>query len=302
VERPSFSNAATLGDLLHSGVARLERTSGSARLDAELLLTRLLGISRVRLLTDLKEPCDKRLSEHFDEMVSRRERGEPIAYIIGEREFWGYIFHVTPHVLVPRPESELIVERGLILVNAKKEVSLLDLGVGSGCLSISLTKELLARGTRVSCDAVDISPKALAVARENARRLGVEREIRFIEGSWFDTPKENLSSYDLIVANPPYIDPTEQVPLDLSFEPSGALFSPEGGLKDVKAILSQSARFLKPGGAILCEVGAGKRAALPAMLAEWSGTFSWALLGDDSPLDRFTVIELTINKAGECRP
>lgn len=290
MEKPSFSDAKTLGDLLWSGLSRLEGKSDSPRLDSEVILLHLLGYSRARLLTSLSEPCDPVVVHRFGELVARREQGEPVAYLTGEREFWGHPFLVSSDVLVPRPESELIVERGLVLLAEKREVSLLDLGVGSGCLAISLTKELLARGCSVSCDAVDISRAALRVAQENARRLGVS-SIRFVEGNWFETQESALTAYDLIIANPPYIDRRERVPVELSYEPAGALFSPDEGLQDTKTIIASASRFLKPGGALLCEVGAGKRRLLPSLFEETGSEFTWSLLGDDSPLDRFTVIE-----------
>jgi release factor glutamine methyltransferase len=293
VAKSPFSSAASIGDLLREGAAALNDSSSSPRLDSEVLLGHVLCRSRSGVLASLRDPCSVEHRDLFAALVARRRAGEPIAYIIGEKEFWGHTFQVTPAVLIPRPETELVVEKALEHLASRDKVQLLDLGTGSGCIAISLVKELLARKvSAVACDAVDKSTEALAVARANAKALGVEGQISFIESDWCSAAERLSSPYDCIVANPPYVDPNEATPVELSFEPASALFSELGGLRDTATIVRQALPLLKPGGVLLCEVGAGKRARLPEIVAEYQDQFAVTYLGDDSMADRFCVVRL----------
>jgi release factor glutamine methyltransferase len=290
VERPSSNNQPSIGELIHRGSLALAGVSCSARLDSEVLLGYLLGYSRTQLIVNATELCKPEVVAHFSALLERRQRGEPVAYITGEREFWGLSFTVSPSVLVPRPESELIVEEALAFAANARSLRFIDLGVGSGCLSIALAVELLKR----TCDAhgvgVDISREALAVAEANAKRHDVRARITYVQGDWFEGVKESKQPFDLIIANPPYIDPAERVPIELSFEPQGALFAEERGMRDVRIILEQSNSRLRSGGLLLVEVGAGKRAALAELLPSFEERYEFSLLGDDSEQDRFTVV------------
>jgi len=292
VERLSSSNQTTIGDLLHRGSLALAGVSPSARLDSEVLLGHLLGWNRTQLITNSNQSCAPEVVAHFSALLERRQRGEPIAYITGEREFWGLSFQVSPSVLVPRPESELIVEEALAFVGGARSVRFVDLGVGSGCLSIALAVELQKQRCDARCVGVDISHDALKVASENAKRHGVDGRVKYVHGDWFDGVKDFKPPYDLIIANPPYIDPAEEVPIELSFEPRGALFADEHGLKDVKTIIDRAASMLRQGGLLLVEVGAGKRPALRELLPTLDGHYDVSLLGDESEQDRFTVVRL----------
>jgi release factor glutamine methyltransferase len=293
VERAlSNNNEVTIGDLIYRGASALAGTSSSARLDSEVLLGHLLGYTRTQLIINSGEVCKPETVAHFSACIERRQRGEPTSYITGEREFWGLSFKVSPAVLVPRPESELIVEEALAFVGSGKTIRCVDLGVGSGCLSIAIVSELMKRKCDVRCVGIDVSAKALAVAESNAKRLGVGDRIQFVRGDWFEGVHDVKPPYDLIVANPPYIDPAEQVPVELSFEPQGALFAEEEGLKDVRIILEQSASMLRVGGLLLVEVGAGKRQLLQRLLPSFEDLYSSVCIGDDSPDDRFTVVRL----------
>jgi len=292
VEIPSFSNNPTIGDLIHRGSLALAGVSSSARLDSEVLLGHLLGYSRTQLLMSATSPCKPETAAHFSALIERRQRGEPVAYITGEREFWGLSFAVSPAVLVPRPESELLVEEALAFVGNARSLRCVDLGVGSGCLSIALVVQLIKQRCDARCVGVDISRGALAVAEANAKRHEVHNRITYLHGNWFDGLQDTTSPYDLIIANPPYVDPSEQVPIELSFEPQGALFADERGLRDVRTILEQSSSRLRSGGLLLIEVGAGKRTALREMLPMFEDRYEISLLGDDSEHDRFTVVRL----------
>ncbi len=290
MEKRSSSSAPSIGDLIHRGSLALAGVSSSARLDSEVLLGYLLGYSRTQLIVNSTTPCTSELVAHFSALIERRQRGEPVAYITGEREFWGLSFAVSPAVLVPRPESELLIEEALTFVGKKQTLRFIDLGVGSGCLSIALVVELIKLRCDVRCVGVDISYEALQVAQSNAKRHDVHKQITYAQGNWFEGVKQIKPPYDLIIANPPYIDPEEQVPLDLSFEPRGALFAEERGLRDVREILDQSSSRLRSGGLLLVEVGAGKRVSLKELLPNFESQYEFSLLGDDSEEDRFTVV------------
>ncbi len=288
--RPLFSSGMLLGELLRHGEDVLQATSSSARLDSEVLLACVLGTSRTKLLVALRDECSEEVATQFLRDISRRAAGEPVAYITGYKEFWGLLCSVSPAVLVPRPESELIVERALALLESIPAPRILDLGTGSGCLVVAISRELCDRGERqFHCDAVDRSAQALAVARSNAERHGVGHYISWVESDWFSNREALSPPYDLIIANPPYVDPAEDTPKELSFEPREALFSEDQGLRDVKSIISTAFEFLNPRGVLLVEVGAGKRGALIPFLDTMK--LSYRFLGDDSVADNFTIVE-----------
>jgi release factor glutamine methyltransferase len=194
--------------------------------------------------------------------VARRAAGEPVAYLLGLREFYGRDFAVTPDVLIPRPETELLVDIAVEKVGADGTVNILDLGTGSGCLAVTLALELpLARVT-----AVDVSPAALDVAHGNAARLGAR--VAFVASDWFAALPP--ARYDLIVANPPYIaagDP-HLAQGDLRFEPAGALTDHADGLAAIRRIVMAAPHWLVPGGWLFFEHGYDQAAAVHALLAD----------------------------------
>jgi release factor glutamine methyltransferase len=293
VAKSPFSKTHTVGELLQEGERLLAESSESARLDSEVLLSFVLQVSRSGLLISLRDQCSEPQASEFLNLLKRRRAGEPIAYIVGEREFWGLSFAVNRAVLVPRPESELIVEEALQFLKGRSSVRLLDLGTGSGCLAVAIVHELLRRGVRdVRCDAVDRSVEALQIAKENVQRHTLSQHITCIESDWCSNKEALSPPYDCIVANPPYIDPHEKTPIELSFEPSSALFSPDAGLRDTEVILREATALLAPHGVLLCEVGAGKRKLLEPFLKPYQDKFTVSLVGDDSEADRFCVIRL----------
>lgn len=287
------SATLTVFQVLREGEEMLAHSSASPRIDSEVLLRYVLNLSQTGLIVAFPESCPDTARHQFLECIVRRKAGEPIAYIVGTREFWGLSFQVTPDVLVPRPETELLVEQVLRESSGKKTVHILDLGTGSGCIAITLVSELLARGeTQVTCDAVDVSDAALRVARENAQKHGVGEAIRFVSGSWCRDSNALRPPYDYIVTNPPYIDLDEVTPIELSFEPRTALYSEAHGLADVAEILRTGLPLLKPGGVLLCEVGAGKAPYIESVVGDLRREYSVSYLGDDSVHDRFRVIRI----------
>jgi len=241
-------NVATL---LAHGAQRLRAAAvASAALDAELLLAHALAVPRARLKSHPEMPADSRQSGDYLELIKRRAAGEPLAYLTGWREFWSLALAVSPAVLVPRPETELLVERALAL-RAAPEGRVADLGTGAGTLALALAAER----PRWQITATDLSAAALAVARANAARLGITT-VEFLEGSWCEPLAGK--TFDLLVSNPPYIaagDPALSSPA-LAHEPRLALTPGPDGLRCLRAIVREAPRHLEAGGWLLLEHGA----------------------------------------------
>jgi len=262
----------TLADALRAATARLT-DSDSPQLDAELLLAHALGTGRSHLRAHPEAVLGASQARRYAELVEARRRGEPIAYLTGEREFWSMQLKVTSATLIPRPETELLVERALELIPASADWDILDLGTGSGAIALAVAKE------RPNCRvaAVDISAAALAVARENAHRLQI-RNVEFLQGDWFAPVRDKR--FQMIVSNPPYVgsgDPHLEEG-DLRFEPKQALVSGSDGLQDIHRIVSEAAAHLHPGGQLLLEHGYGQGAAVRASLQTMGFTQAHSML------------------------
>lgn len=229
--------------------------------EARLLLRHVLGTGAAWLEAHRDDLLPRVAAEAFAGLVERRACGEPVAYLLGFREFYGREFSVTPDVLIPRPETELLVDIARARVGARGTANMLDLGTGSGCVAITLALEIL--GARVA--AADFSSAALAVARANATLLGAE--VAFVESDWFTG--FGGRRFDLIVANPPYVaagDPHLNEG-DLRFEPPAALACGADGLDAIRRIVADAPRHLVPGGWLLLEHGYDQAAALRELLA-----------------------------------
>lgn len=231
-------------------VARLLRESGLAAVDARVLLRRVLGWSPAQLASRTEVSVAPPLVEAFTALAARRASGEPVAYIIGEREFYGLMFKVTPAVLIPRPETELLVELALERIPADAPCRVLDLGTGSGCVALTIARQ--RPQSRVT--ATDCSRDALAVASANAQALDVHN-VEFVHGDWFDAVADRR--FDLVVSNPPYIAAGDAHlgEGDLRFEPRGALMAGVDGLECIRRIVRSAAAHLVAGGWLLFEHG-----------------------------------------------
>ena len=240
--------AAARARLVAAGINAAE-----AAVDVDLYARTILGWDKATLLARQRDATPANLEPQFSQWVARRERREPTAYIVGMREFWGREFLVTPAVLVPRPETEFIVEEALPLARGIAQPRIADVGTGSGIIAITLACEL--PGARIV--ATDVSGDALDVARENARRMHVADRVEFARASYlagFDGP------FDLIVANPPYVKDGDKSALarDVRHEPDVALFGGPDGLRDVGGVLDAAANKLAPGGWFVMEFGFGQ--------------------------------------------
>lgn len=225
----------------------------SPRLETQLLLSHALGCKKTALYTRWDEVVDEDRRGRFRDLIKRRLEGSPIQHLIGYREFFLLDFEVSPDVLIPRPETELLVTEALNRSKGIAAPRLLDIGTGSGCIAVSMAKQL--KSARVT--ASDISPKALEVARRNARRHGVAERIRFVEGDLL-SPFSSSERFDLIVSNPPYVSTPEfekLPPYVRDFEPRLALAAGPEGYDVYDRLIPAAINFLEPGGWLLLEIG-----------------------------------------------
>jgi release factor glutamine methyltransferase len=224
------------------------------RIDARVLLRHTLGVNRAHIIANPHAPISDAAFTHYQTCVERRARGEPVAYIVGEREFHGLAFKVNPAVLIPRPETELLVDLALERLAIDQAARVLDLGTGSGAIAIAIA----ARRPRAHVLAVDASEPALALARDNANRLlreNHDERIEFARANWYDALGDER--FDVIVSNPPYIAASDAhlARGDLRFEPRQALVGGEDGLDAIREIVGGARRSLRLGGWLLFEHG-----------------------------------------------
>ena len=252
----------TIAAVLRQAIEQLGPASDTARLDAEVLLANCLERPRSFLLTHGGEALSPATRERFAQSVARRQRGEPVAYIVGRREFWSLELEVDPRVLVPRPETELLVEFALGVLPTDQHAKVLDLGTGSGAVALAIAHE--RPDTRVI--ATDASPHAITLACRNAERLELGN-VSFQVGDWYDPV--GAMHFDLIVSNPPYIaadDPALASP-DLAAEPRAALVPGPGGLEAIERIAARACEHLRPGAWLAVEHGATQARAVAALFS-----------------------------------
>jgi release factor glutamine methyltransferase len=260
---PSEMPIPTVKELLDAAAARLAPSS-TARRDAELLLLRTLGRDRAWLLTHRGAEMAEEQQAQFEAWVARRARQEPVQYLLGEQEFYGLAFKVTPAVLIPRPETEHLVEETLRRVARDSPLRICDVGTGSGAIAVALAYAL----PRAQVTALDVSKAALDVARENAVRQVVADRLRFVESDLLSAVAGE--QFDVVVANPPYVAEGEELePQVREWEPHTALFAGRSGLEVYERLIPQANVALAPGGWLLLEIGHDQREALAGLLAGW---------------------------------
>jgi release factor glutamine methyltransferase len=269
---------------LKRAVAKLQESgSDSPSLDAAVLLCHVLEKPRSFLLTWPLKELDSSLVDAFELALSRRLKGEPVAYIVGEREFWSLPLKVSPTTLIPRPDTERLVEVALEKASSSQG-DILDLGTGTGAIALALASELPQRNIW----GVDLKPEAQQLAKENAQRLEL-MNTTFLYGSWFE-PIESGTQFALIVSNPPYIEESDPhlSQGDVRFEPLSALVAQEEGLADIKHISSKARDFLQAGGWLMFEHGYDQASAVREILTSlgYQQVESFKDYGDN---DRVTV-------------
>jgi release factor glutamine methyltransferase len=288
--------------------------STTPMLDVEILLGKVLQKGRAFLFAHTNDELTGKQIHEFWSLVEQRQLGVPIAYIVGYKEFWNDVFIVNSSVLVPRPETELLVQsaleiikKGKIAHNINRSLRILELGVGSGCVIISIVKELLASNIDLEAIGVDISPQALDVCRHNLINLGVKDYISLRQGNWFAALNDSLADssiskneFDIIVTNPPYVEQSyfEQrrssiATIGTGFEPSMALYAGVDGLVAIQHILMNFKNYLASNGVLMCEIGSNQKLKIESYFQSWSELqdFQCRFLDDLAGLTRVLVVE-----------
>jgi release factor glutamine methyltransferase len=260
----------TVRELVAAARSNLERAgiaSPEAALDAELLARHVLGWERATWVMRQHEEASPEFDDAFSDLVARRVRREPIAYIRARQEFFGREFLVTPAVLIPRPETELLIDEALLLLPAlgfSRSLTVIDIGTGSGCLAVTLALEY----PKARYVATDSSEAALSVARANARQHGVVDKIEFVRGQYF----AGLNGpFNLVITNPPYVAEAERpalAPEVAEYEPASALFGGQDGLRHIGEIIALTSAVMDDDGSLVIEIGYGQRDRVAEMAAE----------------------------------
>lgn len=247
IEESGLNNAESL---IRSGTKKLSSISNVPRLEAEVLLSYLLDIKPIKFHTDDID-IDSKVMNKFKTMIESRFRGMPLAYLTGQKEFWSMNFFINQSVLVPRPETELLIENAIEIFKNHESPKILELGTGSGIISIVLQKEL----SNPDITAVDISEEALNIAKMNAEKHEIS-DIRFVVSDWFSEIMNE--KFDLIISNPPYVDRSKlsnEELFGIDMEPEIALYSENDGTSDLEFIIKKSPDYLKDGGWLILEHG-----------------------------------------------
>ena len=247
IEESGLNNAESL---IRSGTKKLSSISNVPRLEAEVLLSYLLDIKPIKFHTDDID-IDSKVMNKFKTMIESRFRGMPLAYLTGQKEFWSMNFFINQSVLVPRPETELLIENAIEIFKNHESPKILELGTGSGIISIVLQKEL----SNPNITAVDISEEALNIAKMNAEKHEIS-DIRFVVSDWFSEIMNE--KFDLIISNPPYVDRSKlsnEELFGIDMEPEIALYSENDGTSDLEFIIKKSPDYLKDGGWLILEHG-----------------------------------------------
>ena len=265
-----------LRQALRAAIAELEAAKiDQARLHAEVLAFHVLGCDRAYLFAHPERELTDAEQSQYDQLMARRAAGEPLQYITGHQEFWKADFLVTPAVLIPRPETEHLIEAVLALIapySLGPRLKLIDVGTGSGAIAVSLAREL----PQAEVHGVDLSPEALGVAKLNGQRLGAS--VHFTRSDVLDSVTRD-GSFDFVVSNPPYVATSEWEAVQevvRRHEPPLALFAGEDGLDVIRRLIPQAAEALRPGGWLLFEIGYGQWDAVRALLKDWCDVHSVA--------------------------
>jgi len=256
----------------------------SAMLDSELLMANVINKSREFIILNLNKSICKKDFDHFQNMVSQRKVGKPMAYLINKKFFWRYEFFINKHVLIPRPDTEIIIEQVLKIYKSKKNINFLDIGFGSGCILLSILKE--RKDFRAT--GVDISDHALKVCKINAYRLGLEARLKLFNS---DIDKFTLGKYDLIISNPPYIKNADLRYLEKDvkeFEPRLALEGGLDGTSEIRKVIKKSSELIKYGGKLILEIAYNQKKEVKRLLNR-NGFYVNSVIKDFAKNDRCII-------------
>ena len=255
-------NIQTLLNQASKTLKQLPNTS--SKLDSEILLSKIIKKNRQYLILNSNEELKKENIKSFDYLVKRRKKGEPIAYLINKKEFWKQNFYINQNVLIPRPDTELLVEETLKLFNVNSKLNMLDIGTGSGCILLSILKER----RNFFGTGIDISKKAINVARFNAKMHQLSNRVKFYNS---DVDKFLIGKYDLILSNPPYIKRQDLKYLEVDvkgFEPKLALDGGRDGFSEITKVISKTSMLLKRNGRFILEIGFGQKKKILSILKQ----------------------------------
>jgi release factor glutamine methyltransferase len=256
----------------------------SSKLDSEILMSKVIQKQREYVMLNLDKPLQNESYNYFKSLIKERSYGKPIAYIIEKKEFWKYEFKVFDGVLIPRPDTEIIVEQVLKLTKNKLKLNVLDIGVGSGCLLLSILKEKKNfYGT-----GIDISQKCLNISKINANKLGLENRVKFFKS---DVDNFNYDKYDLIISNPPYINKLDLKYLErdvYAFEPKKALDGGLDGLSEIRKVIKKSSELIKKNGIFFLEIAFDQKEKVKNLLKN-RGFYIERILKDFAKNDRCII-------------
>jgi release factor glutamine methyltransferase len=256
---------ASAGKVLQAARVRLSSTSQYPRRDAELILAHVLGCDPTALLTHPERTLSAKEAEQFETLLKRRLASEPVQYLTGTQEFFGLIFEVSPDVLIPRPETEHLVEAVLERFDRQANPRIVDVGTGSGAIAVAIAHDL----PRSQVTAVDLYPAALEIARRNAERHGVIDRVTLLQADLLAAA--GSTEFDAVVSNPPYIADGEVLEVQVAnYEPHPALFAGPTGLEVYERLIPQARKVLRPAGWLMMEIGFGQQPALQTLLGGWS--------------------------------
>ena len=256
----------------------------SPLLDSEILMTKALGKKREYVILNIRNTLEKKKIKYFKHLINKRAKGKPVAYLLKKKSFWKYEFYVDENVLIPRPDTELIVEEVLNLTKNKKLLNILDIGIGSGCILLSVLKEKKGfRGT-----GIDINPNCLNACKNNISKLNIKNKIKLFNS---DVDNFNNGKYDLIISNPPYIKKSNLKYLEkdvINFEPKLALDGGFDGLSEIRKVINKSSELIKQNGKLVLEIGFDQKFEVKRLLKE-KGFYINKVLKDFGKNDRCII-------------
>jgi len=256
----------------------------SSRLDSEILLSKAINQDRKYIILNPKKKLSNKVFSCFKKLISQRSKGTPIAYLVEKKEFWKYEFKITENVLIPRPDTELIIEEALKVSKNKLKLKVLDIGVGSGCIILSILKER----KDFNGVGIDISQKSIGLSKLNSKNLGVQNRVKFIKT---DIDNFNHGKYDLIISNPPYIKKLDLKYLEkdiIKFEPKLALDGGLDGISEISSVINKSSELIKKNGKFLLEIASDQKKVVKRLLKN-KGFYINKILRDYGNNDRCIV-------------
>ena len=253
-------------------------------LDSEILMSKAINRDREFVILNLDKDLKENSYQHFKKLINQRSKGKPIAYLVGKKSFWKYDFDINENVLIPRPDTEIIIENILKIYKNKKVINFLDVGVGSGCILLSILKEkknFLGTG-------IDLSKECIKLSKINAKKLGVKNRIRLVKT---DVDNFTFGKYDLVISNPPYIKKLDLKSLDkdvVNFEPKMALDGGLAGISEIRKIISKSSELIKKNGKLVLEIAFNQKYEVKKLLQD-KGFYINTIVKDLAKKDRCII-------------